>query len=222
MKKPKTKKKCWRGTPSPDGLSHKTKETVRRCLVTRETLPKNRLIRFCVSPERIVIPDLAGKLPGRGLWVTADKDLVAAACAKGLFTKAAHTKVTYPENMDELIKELFVKRLQSLLGLIKKSGLVVSGFEKVAEILKKKQAVCLLEATDGSSDGREKLDRLRSGIPCIQILTADQMAEALGTGVCVHAALKTGGLTDLFVAEAQRFAAYCKIKELYSEEKKAD
>lgn len=214
VKKPKTKKKCWRGTPSPDGLSHKTKETVRRCLVTRETLPKNRLIRFCVSPERIVIPDLAGKLPGRGLWVTADKDLVAAACAKGLFAKAAHAKVTCPENMDELIRTLFVKRLQSLLGLARKAGLAVAGFEKAAEALKKKQAVCLLEAVDGAADGREKLDRLRGGVPLIRVLTADQTAEALGAGICVHTVLKQGGAADLFVAEARRFAAYCKIEQV--------
>lgn len=214
VKKPKTKKKCWRGTPSPDGLSHKTKETVRRCLVTRETLPKNRLIRFCVSPERIVIPDLAGKLPGRGLWVTADKDLVAAACAKGLFAKAAHAKVTCPEDMDGLIKSLFVKRLQSLLGLARKAGLAVAGFEKAAEALKKKQAVCLLEAVDGAADGREKLDRLRGGVPLIRVLTADQTAEALGAGICVHTVLKQGGAADLFVAEARRFAAYCKIEQV--------
>lgn len=214
VKKPDVKKKRWRGTPSPDGLSHKTKETVRRCLVTRETLPKNRLIRFCVSPERIVIPDLAGKLPGRGLWVTADKDLVAAACGKGLFAKAAHAKVTCPEDMDGLIKSLFVKRLQSLLGLARKAGLAVAGFEKAAEALKKKQAVCLLEAVDGAADGREKLDRLRGGVPLIRVLTADQTAEALGAGICVHTVLKQGGAADLFVAEARRFAAYCKIEQV--------
>ena len=177
-------------------------------------MPKERLIRFCVSPEKTVVPDLAAKLPGRGIWVTADKDLVATACAKGLFAKAAHTKVTYPENMDELIRTLFVKRLQSLLGLAKKSGLVVSGFEKVAEALKKGRAVCLLEALDAASDGLEKLDRLRAEVPMIQVLTSEQVSEALGAGLCVHTALKSGGVTDLFVAEAGRFAAYCKKEQV--------
>ena len=153
VKKPKANKKHWRGAPSPDGLSHKKKETVRRCLVTRETLPMNRLIRFCVSPERMVVPDLANKLPGRGMWVTADRDLVETACGKGLFAKAAHAKVTYPEDMDGLIKSLFVKRLQSLLGLAKKAGLVVSGFEKTAELLKKKTG-CLPAGSNGRGGRR--------------------------------------------------------------------
>ncbi|MGN1079620.1 MAG: RNA-binding protein [Alphaproteobacteria bacterium] len=214
VKKPDVKKKRWRGTPSPDGLSHKKNETVRRCLVTRETLPMDRLIRFCVSPDRMLVPDLAHKLPGRGMWVTADRDLVETACGKGLFAKAAHAKVICPEDMDGLIKSLFVKRLQSLLGLAKKAGLVTAGFEKAAEALRKKQAVCLLEAVDAATDGLEKLDRLRGGIPLVRVLNADQTAEALGAGICVHAVLKQGGAADLFVAEARRFAAYCKIEQV--------
>ena len=213
-KKPDKQKKCWRGRPSPDGLSRKRAETVRRCVVTRETLPMEKLIRFCVAPDGTLVPDLAHKLPGRGIWVTANRDIVAEACEKNLFTKAARRKVKYPENTDELIQTLFVKRLQNLLGVAKKAGLVTAGFEKVAEALRKGQVVCLMEATDAAEDGKEKLIRLCSGdgIPVIQVLTADQAAQALGTGTCVHAALKSGGISDLFLAEARRFAAYCKIE----------
>lgn len=214
VKKPNVRKKRWRGKPSPDGLSHKNSDTVRRCLVTRETLPMDRLIRFCVSPERTVVPDLAHKLPGRGMWITADKDMVATACRKGLFTKAARTKVTCPADMEEMVGSLFVKRLQSLLGLAKKAGLVIAGFEKATEALRKKKAVCLLEAIDGADDGREKIERLCTDIPVIKVLSADQTAEALGVGICVHVVLKQGGATDLFVAEARRFAAYCKIEQV--------
>ncbi len=212
VKKPEKKKKIWRGAPSPDGLSHKERETVRRCLVTREALPMPRLIRFCVSPDRVLVPDLAHKLPGRGMWVTADYEMVETACKKGLFTKAARTKVTCPDDLDAMIRTLFVKRLQSLLSFAKKAGLVVSGFEKVAEAMTKKQAVCLLEATDAAADGREKLNRLRGDIPVLSVLNADETAQALGTGAGVHTALKSGGAVDLFVAEARRFGAYCKVE----------
>ncbi len=210
-KKPKKQKKCWRGRPSPDGLSRKHEETVRRCIVTRETLAMEKMIRFCVSPDGVLVPDLAHKLPGRGIWVTADREIVETACQKNLFTKAARRKVTYPENIDELISALFVKRLQNLLGVAKKAGLVTAGFEKVAEALRGGRVLCLLEAVDAAADGKEKLKRLcPDNVPVIQILTADLAAQALGTGVCMHAALKFGGISDLFVAEAGRFAAYCK------------
>ena len=173
-----------------------------------------KLIRFCVAPDGLLVPDLAHKLPGRGIWVSADKDAVETACQKNLFTKVARRKTVCPGNMDELIRKLFVKRLQSLLGVAKKAGLVTAGFEKVVEALRKGQVFCLVEATDAAEDGREKLRRLCSGanVSVVRILTADQAAEALGTGVCVHAALKSGGISDLFVAEARRFAAYCKTE----------
>ena len=211
-KRPEKKKKNWRGIPSPDGVSRKHRETVRRCIVTRETLPMEKMIRFCVAPDGTVVPDLAHKLPGRGIWVTADREIVETACQKNLFAKAVHRKAVCPENMDELIGRLFVSRLQSLLGVAKKAGLTVTGFEKVAEALRKGLPVCLIEAIDAAEDGKEKLRRLSGDIPVIRILTADQTAQALGTGICVHAALKSGGVSDLFVAEAGRFAAYCKTE----------
>ena len=170
------------------------------------------LIRFCVAPDGTLVPDLAHKLPGRGIWVKADREIVETACQKNLFTKAARRKTTCPENMDGLIKDLFVRRLQNLLGVAKKAGLVIAGFEKVAEALRKGQAFCLIEATDAAEDGKEKLNRLSADLPVIQIMTAEQAAQALGTGTCVHAALKSGGISDLFVAEARRFAAYCKTE----------
>ena len=210
VKTPKTKKKCLRGRPSPVGTSAKHKETVRKCIVTNETLPMDGLIRFCVAPDGMLVPDLAHKLPGRGIWVTADKEIIKTACEKKLFAKYAKRAVKCPENICEQIEMLFVRRFQNLLGVAKKSGLVIAGFEKTAETLRKKQAVCLLEATDAAEDGKEKLSRLCDGIPVIQILTAEQAAQALGMATCVHAVLKSGGISDLFLAEARRFASYCK------------
>lgn len=213
-KKPEKHKKRWRGIPSPDGVSRKHKETVRRCIVTRETLPMESMIRFCVAPDGTLTPDLAHKLPGRGIWVKADRSVVAQACEKNLFAKPARRKVKYPENTDGLITTLFVKRLQSLLGVAKKAGLVVAGFEKVAESLRKGQVFCLIEATDAAQDGLEKLCRLcaEKNVPVVRILAADQAAEALGAELCVHTALKSGGVSDLFLAEARRFTAYCQTE----------
>ena len=96
--------------------------------------------------------------------------------------------------------------------MAKKVGLIVAGFEKVAEALRKGQVFCLIEATDAAQDGYAKLSRSGEGVPVVRILTADQAAQALGTGICVHAALKSGGVSDLFLAEARRFAAYCKTE----------
>ena len=60
----------------------------RRCIVTGEVLPEGRLLRFAASPDGRVVPDIEAKLGGRGLWVRADKDAVATAAKKQLFSKA--------------------------------------------------------------------------------------------------------------------------------------
>ncbi|MGN0904764.1 MAG: RNA-binding protein [Alphaproteobacteria bacterium] len=197
--------------PEHDGTAaadRKTAETVRKCIVTGRTLPKERLIRFCVSPDGMVVPDLACRLPGRGIWVSADADAVRTAVTKNLFAKAAGGKVAYPDDLAGLTERLFEKRCRDLLGVTRKAGLVVSGFEKVVAALQKGRVAYLLEATDGAADGREKIVRLAKGIPVLEVMTGDEMAGALGRERCIHAALKPGAMTDVFVSEVRRRFEY--------------
>src|SRR5437870_12059149 len=48
-------------------------ESLRRCVVTRAVLPKAALVRFVVGPTGEIVPDVAARLPGRGLWVKAER-----------------------------------------------------------------------------------------------------------------------------------------------------
>src|SRR5258708_35587184 len=61
--------------------------TMRMCAVTREVRPIDELIRFVVSPQGEVIPDLKRKLPGRGLWISASYQAVAEAVKRNQFSK---------------------------------------------------------------------------------------------------------------------------------------
>ncbi|MGH6930578.1 MAG: DUF448 domain-containing protein, partial [Dongiaceae bacterium] len=60
-------------------------EPLRRCIVTRATLPKDVLVRFVIGPSGEIVPDVWGKLPGRGLWVKSDRAALESAVAKNLF-----------------------------------------------------------------------------------------------------------------------------------------
>ena len=60
----------------------------RLCAVTREELPLDRLIRFVASPDDRIVADLACRLPGRGVWVTADRTLVAKAVKTKAFARS--------------------------------------------------------------------------------------------------------------------------------------
>ena len=103
----------------------------RRCIVTGEVQPKAGLIRFVAGPDGQVVPDLAEKLPGRGIWVSADRAAIDKAAAKGLFSRAAKAPVKAPVGLDDLVEAGVARRLVELVSLARKSGRAVAGFEKV-------------------------------------------------------------------------------------------
>ena len=137
----------------------------RRCIATGETRPKAELIRFVAGPDGEVVPDLAGRLPGRGLWVTANREAIEKAVKKGLFAKAARMRLDVAPDLADRVEELLARRAGEALGLAKKAGALVSGFEKVMAALTEGDLACLVEARDGAADGRRKLEqRLRMAV----------------------------------------------------------
>ena len=188
--------------------SHKSAaEPERRCIVTRETGPRGGLIRFVVSPEGEAVPDLAEKLPGRGLWLGASRDIVRRACAENAFSKAARRNVTVPADLPERLEGLLNRRCLDQIGLARRSGQAVAGFEKVRGALKDGNVAVLLEASDGAADGREKLARLPFGGPTLSLWTAEALGAPFGRDRAVHAAVFAGGLAERLVRDAARLKA---------------
>ena len=107
----------------------------RRCIYTRETSSREMLIRFAVSPDGVVVPDLEEKLPGRGLWLTARGDIIRRACAENSFSKAARRNITVPADLPVRLAALLNRRCLDLIGLARRSGAAVAGFEKVRAAL---------------------------------------------------------------------------------------
>ena len=136
------------------------KGPLRRCLVTREIRPKAELLRFVVGPDDRLLTDPAERMPGRGLWLTPRRDIVAIAAAKGLFAKAARRRVVLPSDLAGEVEQLLRARCLALLGLARRAGQLRTGFEKVREDLKAGRAGLLLAARDGAPDGRQKLAAL--------------------------------------------------------------
>src|SRR6476469_2225779 len=113
---------------SPATLAAATRE--RRAIETREVRDEAGLIRFVAGPDGAVVPDLARKLPGRGLWVAADRASVETAAKKGLFARAAKAKLSASPDLADQVEQLLRTRLLSALGLARKAGELVNGFEK--------------------------------------------------------------------------------------------
>ncbi|MBR9761962.1 MAG: RNA-binding protein [Rhodobacteraceae bacterium] len=175
----------------------------RKCIVTGEVAPKSGLIRFVVGPEGQVVPDLADKLPGRGIWVSSTREAIDTAAKKKLFSRSAKMQVTVPEGLADLVERLQAKRVCELLALARKSGDAVAGYEKVKDMLAKEEASTLIQASDGSERGKSKLSTPYRG-NFIGWLTADELGLAFGRETVIHAALGTGGLSKRVVEEAAR------------------
>lgn len=178
----------------------------RRCIATGEVRPKHGLIRFVVGPDNSIVPDLLGKLPGRGIWVAADRKALDKAVAKNLFARAARQPVTVPDGLVETVETGLADRVVHLISLARKAGQAVAGFEKVKDWLAKDRAQVLIQASDGSERGKTKLRPPRGEGRFIGCLTADEIGLAFGRENAIHGALAGGGLTDRVVEEAAKLA----------------
>ncbi len=176
----------------------------RRCLASGRVLPKESLLRFVVGPGGDLVPDLAERLPGRGLWLLARRDMMAKACKKNLFAKAAKRQVNLPSDLAERVEQLALKRCLDQLGLARRAGAVVLGFEKVKAGLRADRLGLLLQASDGAADGRDKLRALARAVggdtAMLQFCDAAQLGAALGREAAVH----VGVVRGRFAAGLQR------------------
>lgn len=176
----------------------------RRCIATGETGPREGLIRFVLGPDARVVPDVAGKLPGRGVWLTADRALVEKAEAKRLFSRGFRQQATVPEGLADLLERLLAERLISIIALARKAGQAVTGYEKVKARLARGEAGLLVQAADGAEEGKAKLARLGADLPRTQVLAARELGLAFGRDFAIHAALGAGGIAERAAAEARR------------------
>lgn len=186
------------------GRRHERDGPERRCIASGESGPTDRMIRFVLDPEGRVTPDLAGRLPGRGAWLTADRALVERAVGKNLFARAFRQQVPRPDGLADLLETLLVRRLAEVIGLARKGGQAVTGFEKTRARLLSGKVGALIEASDAAADGRRKIEAVAGAVPRIDCLNAGELGLAFGRDFAIHAALDAGGFADRALGEARR------------------
>lgn len=185
---------------------------LRTCVVTRGQHPVADLVRFVQGPDGAIVPDLAGRLPGRGVWVCCDAQSVTTAVKTRAFNKSLKREAQAAADLPDLVERLLLKRACNLLSIANKAGLVVAGNAKVDAAIANGLPLALLHGADCAADGVDKLDR-RFHAMCrdsgrepriVRNLTIEQLSLALGRSNVVHAALMMGGAADLFLSEAER------------------
>jgi hypothetical protein len=191
----------------PRGGRTKTRDDPeRRCIATGEVQPKRGLIRFAVSPEGNIVPDVLEKLPGRGIWVAAEREALTTAVEKKLFARGAKQSVTVPETLVDDVEALLAKRLIDGISMARKAGAAVAGYEKVKDWLGRDEARILFQASDGSERGKSKLHPPGGRGSFFEVLTASELGLSFGRERVIHAALGFGGLTERIREDAIRLS----------------
>ncbi|MEK9662280.1 MAG: RNA-binding protein [Alphaproteobacteria bacterium] len=203
---------------------------LRRCIVSGESLPRAQLLRFVVGPDDIVVPDLAERLPGRGLWLQARRDIVAEACVRNRFSRAARCKVTpmagpAGEPLDAVVEAQLVRRCIDVLSLARRAGATVGGFDQVRQWLRARPPRCdsgetagpalLLAARDAAPGGREKLEALARWddgvavpVATCALMKGEELGQAFGRDHLVHVLVTPHRLAGRLMAETGRLAGF--------------
>lgn len=160
---------------------------LRTCIATGEVGTPERMIRFVVGPERDVVPDLARRLPGRGLWVRAERAAVERAVAKNLFARAARAAVRPAADLPERVERLLLERALADLGRARRAGRAVAGFVKVEQMIGRQRAGLLVVADEADGDGLAKLRA--SGLPIARLGDAAALGGLFGREQAVYVAV---------------------------------
>jgi predicted RNA-binding protein YlxR (DUF448 family) len=192
--------------------------TMRMCVVSREVRPIDELIRFVVSPQGDIVPDLKRKLPGRGMWVTASRQVVAEAVRRHQFTKAFKRNLRIPPTLPTDLEALLVRSVTEALGIAAKARQIVNGYGKVESALREGKVEVLIHASDGAADGIRKLDMLarqndgnrgvQAPIPVVTALKSTELDLALTRSNVIHAALLAGPASKTFLSRSQMLVRY--------------
>jgi len=188
----------------------------RRCVATGAVLPEEKLIRFALGPDDQIVPDVASKLPGRGVWVGATREAIERAAKKGGFARSLKQNVKAPPDLADQVEQLLMRRCLDLFGLMRRAGVLISGFDQVDAAIRKARPQALIEASDAAADGRDKLLRLALGLwgapPHLSAaFTAAEMGVALGRDHVVHAVVLDERMALRWAAEMGRLSGFRAI-----------
>lgn len=190
-----------------ENLKHQPERT---CLATGEAKAKDGMVRFVLSPDGIVTPDLAENLPGRGVWVTATREALQAAIKKQAFSRGFKQAVKAPDGMADTVERLLRSRLLHWLALANKAGEATAGFAKVEAALKESSLALLFLAADAGPSDADKIQSLaaKRGVEICSLLRREELGRPFGRDELVHVAIRPGGVSGQMQKEIRRLAGF--------------
>jgi predicted RNA-binding protein YlxR (DUF448 family) len=164
------------------------------------------MIRFVVGPDKQIVPDLTARLPGRGIWLSARRDVLETARARNAFARAARAPVSVPPGLTHLVQDGLARRVTEQLGLARRAGQAVCGFQRAREWLTSGRAGLVLQASDGSPEERARFMSGARDVPVAAPLTAEALGAVFGRDHVVHVVVAPGRLAEAIKIETDRLA----------------
>jgi uncharacterized protein len=206
-----------------DSVRNEDEETGpnRTCVATRNVLPVDDLIRFVLDPAGVLTPDLKGKLPGRGVWVSNARSFLDDAIRRKCFARSLKKPAIVPVDLPGLVERLLVSDVRQSFAMTNKAGLVITGFSKVESAIEHRKVMAILSASDGAADGKRKLIQAITrtygdpeAIPLVSPLSCDEMDLALGRENAIHAALLAGSASDALLNKCNRLSKFRQLPRI--------
>tara|TARA_R110002124_G_scaffold64985_2_gene177393 strand:- start:194349 stop:195164 length:816 start_codon:yes stop_codon:yes gene_type:complete len=192
----------------PAKIKAAEKRPARRCIVSKEIFETDKLLRFVLSPDNIVTPDLDEALPGRGAWVKADHASLQTAITNNLFSKSFKTKVIIADDLLLRVGALLNKKCLDLLNLARRSGACVLGFDKSYNAARKLPMALYITAAQPQSDSRRKMEHaLSENAEIITFWNAEALSNNFGTANTNHAVVKPCGIAKKFIKQYRKLCA---------------
>ena len=188
---------------------------MRKCILTKEQCYKSDLIRFVVGPNKFIVPDVTGRLPGRGLWLKAKKDIILAACNNGIFPKAAKDKVSVPDDMADLIEGLLRKRCHELMGMARRAGQMVGGYAKVGLFISSKKAGVIFVANDSRRVSSIENTNISPHAKFVFCFSSQELGRIFDRDKIVYAVISSGSLATNLLLEIKRLSGFFKAEDGY-------
>lgn len=184
----------------------------RTCIVTRTEKSPDEMIRFVLDPEMRVVPDLKRKLPGRGVWVSAEKHALLEAIRKQLFARGFKVNVKSDDSLADLTENLLRSGLAGLLSMARKSGVLFSGQKKVEELVRNHAALVLFLAKDKEGDGKLKMKQIigkqSPETVVYELFTSEELDEVTNGVNTVHVGLSKSGIASKIIAAAGKLEKF--------------
>ena len=184
----------------------------RRCVSTRDADDREAMVRFVIDPDGELLPDILARAPGRGFWIGANRNRLDLARRKSLFARQARRKVRVAENIADQVEDQLLRRCLDLIGLAKRAGEVVAGYDKVATALRSQNEGILLTANDAADDGREKLFGLARNCTRLSAFSRAELGTSLGRTDLVHAFVQESRLAHQLIVDAKRLSGFRQVE----------